>query len=148
MMLLNEWQYQQYTNLLAVIKDVHGQRADDLCWMDIDRIFTAAGLPVPDRSVGDKDAMLKNCERFVRDHCVGKVSWRSYAELEAENRRLRVAGATLLDEWRCGEEAMIYERGGRSELKELEREYAERKQFWEGKGDADHTQGEAEPAAD
>jgi hypothetical protein len=91
MMLLNEWQYQQYTNLLAVIKDVHGQRADDLCWMDIDRIFTAAGLPVPDRSVGDKDAMLKNCERFVRDHCIGKVSWQSYADLEAERNTYRDA---------------------------------------------------------
>lgn len=76
--------------LLETIRDVHSQHADDLCFMDIDRIFAAAGLPVPDRSVGDKKAMLKNCERFIRVMCQGG-RWRSYAELEAEVARLTAA---------------------------------------------------------
>lgn len=69
--------------LLAVIRDVHSQHADDLCWMDIDRIFAAAGLPVPDRRVGGKAAMLKNCERFIDGLCQGG-GWKSYRELEAQ----------------------------------------------------------------
>lgn len=75
-------------NLLAVIKDVHAQHADDLCWMDIDRIFAAAGLPVPDRRVGNKEAMKRNCDRFIDVMCRDGV-WKSYAELEQENFNLR-----------------------------------------------------------
>lgn len=74
--------------LLSVIKDVHGQYADDLCWLDIDRIFTAACLPVPDRKVGDKAAMKRNCERFIDEMCKGG-SWKSYAELEEEIKNLK-----------------------------------------------------------
>lgn len=67
--------------LLRVVREVHAERVDDLCWMDIDRIFAAAGLPVPDRSVGDKAAMLSNCSRFIDTMCQGG-RWRSYRELE------------------------------------------------------------------
>ena len=74
--------------LMNVIRDVHAQHADDLCWMDIDKIFAAAGLPVPDRSVGDQAAMLSNCHRFVYGMCKGG-KWRSYDELEKENNWLR-----------------------------------------------------------
>lgn len=73
--------------LLAVIHEVHGQHGDDLCWLDIDRIFAAAGLPVPDRRVGDQEAMLRNCRRFVTTMCQGG-GWKSYEELEAEVKRL------------------------------------------------------------
>ena len=80
--------------LLAVIREVHGQYADDLCWMDIDKIFFAAGLPVPDRSVGDKAAMLSNCKRFIEAMCQdGK--WQSYKELESERDRLAAENAAL-----------------------------------------------------
>lgn len=72
-----------YNELLKVIKQVHAQHADDLCWMDIDLIFKAAGLPVPDRSVGDPKAMLKNCDRYVNGMCKGGT-WKSYAQLEKE----------------------------------------------------------------
>lgn len=75
-------------NLLSVIRKVHSQHADDLCWMDIDLIFKAAGMPVPDRKVGDKEAMKRNCARFVDTMCAGG-DWKSYAELEEENRQLR-----------------------------------------------------------
>jgi hypothetical protein len=74
-------------NLLKVIADVHSQHADDLCWMDIDKIFVAAGLPVPDRRVGDKKAMKANCSRFIDVMCAdGK--WKPYAQLEAEHAAL------------------------------------------------------------
>jgi hypothetical protein len=69
--------------LMAVIKDVHSQYADDVCWMDIDKIFEAAGLPVPDRRVGDKEAMKRNCAVFVDTMCQGGA-WKSYRELEDE----------------------------------------------------------------
>lgn len=71
-----------------VIDKVHQQHADDLCWMTIDEIFKVAGLPVPDRNVGDKKAMLANCSRFIDQMC-SEGGWLSYAELEAENSRLK-----------------------------------------------------------
>ena len=80
--------------LLAVIREVHGQYADDLCWMDIDKIFAAAGLPVPDRRVGDKAAMLANCSRFIEAMCQGG-KWPSYKELESERDRLAAENAEL-----------------------------------------------------
>lgn len=78
-------------NLLAVIREVQGQRADDTCWLDIDRVFQAAGLPVPDRRVGDKAAMLNNCARYLEVLCEDG-GWKSYAELEEE---LRQAGEEI-----------------------------------------------------
>ena len=86
----------QIDALLAVIRDVHTQHADDLCWLDIDRIFLAAGLPVPDRTVGDKCAMLKNCERFIQTMCAGG-KWQSYAELEAERDEYRRRWLSLIE---------------------------------------------------
>ena len=67
--------------LQRVVKEVHAARGDDNCWMDIDLIFKAAGLPVPDRTVGDKGAMLSNCRRFILSMCSGG-EWRTYVELE------------------------------------------------------------------
>lgn len=72
-----------------VVKQVHAEHADDLCWMDIDRIFAAAGLPVPDRKVGCKFSMVKNCVRFVGEMCQEGGGWKSYAELEAEIEQLK-----------------------------------------------------------
>lgn len=70
-------------DLLDVIKGVHRQHADDLCWMpaDVNRIFEAAGLPKQDLRVGDRAAMLRNCERYVA--CLEEGGpWKSYQELE------------------------------------------------------------------
>lgn len=89
--------FQQISNLIQVIKDVHKQHADDVCWMDIDRIFVAAGLPVPDRKVGDQEAMLKNCARFIPIMCQGG-KWKSYVELEEEIEQLRNHVQCLLEE--------------------------------------------------
>lgn len=74
--------------LYEVVKQVHRQHADDLCWMDIDLIFVAAKLPVPDRKVGNKEAMKQNCHRFIDVMCSGG-KWKSYANLEAEIKRLQ-----------------------------------------------------------
>ena len=74
---------ERYVELFALIKDCHKQHADDLCWQEIDRIFIAVGLPVPDRKVGDIDAMYKNCWRFLKTQCSGGA-WKSYVELEKE----------------------------------------------------------------
>lgn len=78
--------------VLAVVRAVHAEFGDDVCWMAIDRIFVAAGLPVPDRAVGDKFAMLKNCTRFIDTKCAGG-QWESYADVLAERDALRALHA-------------------------------------------------------
>lgn len=88
----------RFIALRDVIFDVHEQHGDDLCFMSIDRIFAAVGLPVPDRKVGDKAAMLANCRRYIDVMCQGG-QWKSYAELEEENIRLQ----GRLDMLRLGE---------------------------------------------
>lgn len=50
--------------------------------MDIDLIFKAAGLCVPDRKVGDKEAMKANCARYIDTMC-GGGDWPTYQELTA-----------------------------------------------------------------
>lgn len=80
-----------------VIRDVHSQRADDCCWLDIDRIFKAIGLPVPDRRVGDKAAMLQNCARYLDVMCQGG-EWRSYAELEEDLERAKLRFALMTED--------------------------------------------------
>src|SRR6266850_414188 len=73
----------QYTKIMDSILEVHKAQGDDNCWMDIDKIFKAAGLPVPDRTVGDKKAMHDNCARFIETMCAGG-EWKSYAALLRE----------------------------------------------------------------
>lgn len=68
--------------LLAAIRVHYFQHADDRCWMDDDVLYEAAGLPPVDRHVGDKDAMLANCKRFIERRCEGG-KWPSYADLES-----------------------------------------------------------------
>ncbi len=81
-----------YIRLLDTIREVHSEHGDDLCWMpaDVNKIFVAAGLPPQDLRVGDKAAMLKNCERYVATLKEGGL-WPTYAELEAELAALKAA---------------------------------------------------------
>jgi hypothetical protein len=74
--------------LHKAIAEHHGQRADDRCWLDNDRLYAAAGLPPADVRVGDQEAMLANCRRYIQ-RCTEGGGWPSYAELEAEIARLR-----------------------------------------------------------
>jgi len=73
----------------AAIARHHAQHADDLCWLDDDDLYAAAGLPPKNLCVGDPKAMLRNCKRFIRQRCMAGGDWKSYAELEAENAKLR-----------------------------------------------------------
>ncbi len=70
------------------IRQHHAYHADDRCIEDDDALYAAAGLPPCDRRVGDKAAMLRNCERFVTQRCEGGGPWRTYEELEKDNARL------------------------------------------------------------
>lgn len=82
--------------LAAAIREHHNQRADDRCWLDDRKLYEAAGLPTEKYDqVGSPSEMLKNCERFVTYRCSGGGDWKSYAELEAENARLRQELADL-----------------------------------------------------
>lgn len=75
--------------LEAAIAKHHAQHADDMCWLDDMELYEAAGLSPKDNSVGDPCAMLENCKRFIEQRCKPGGGWKSYAELEAENERLR-----------------------------------------------------------
>lgn len=67
----------------------HAQVGDDNCWMDITKVYEAAGLPPKDKSVGNPAAMLLNCEHYLNHVCTGGGPWISYRELLEENRRLK-----------------------------------------------------------
>lgn len=66
------------------IRKHRSQKADDRCIFDDDELYEVLGDGIKcDRQIGDKAAMLKNCERFINQRCeAGK--WPSYAELEKE----------------------------------------------------------------
>lgn len=74
--------------VMLAIHNAHSQIGDDNCWMDIDKIFIAAGLSVPNRTVGNKDHMLRNCSTYIDTMCNGG-EWKSYQELLSENAHLK-----------------------------------------------------------
>jgi hypothetical protein len=64
------------------IKTHRSQKADDRCIEDDDALYAALGDGVKcDRRVGDKEAMLANCKRFIERRCEGGW-WPSYVQLE------------------------------------------------------------------
>jgi hypothetical protein len=68
--------------LEAAIREHRGQKADDRCVEDDDRLYVALGDGIRcDRRVGDRAAMLRNCERFIANRCEGG-HWPTYAQLE------------------------------------------------------------------
>ncbi len=74
--------------LRAAIREHRGQRADDRCIEDDDRLYAALGDGVKcDRRVGDKVEMLANCARFIDRRCEGG-GWPSYRAIAEENERL------------------------------------------------------------
>lgn len=75
--------------LRDAIETHRAQKADDRCIEDDDRLYEALGDGIKcDRRVGDKAAMLRNCERFIDRRCVAG-HWPTYVELEQEIERLR-----------------------------------------------------------
>ncbi len=83
------------TKLEELVREIHAEHVrgtDDTCWLDIDRVFEAAGLSKPERPVGDIPAMLRNCDRFVNQLCtVGRGNWPSYVDLEKRIKELEAA---------------------------------------------------------
>jgi hypothetical protein len=83
--------------VLEEIVKLHRRHADDMCWMpkDLEPLWEAAELPKPDLKVGDRFAMLKNCVRYVE--CLEDGGcWRTYEELEADNKEMRLTIDKLL----------------------------------------------------
>lgn len=79
------------TRLEDAIKTHRTQKADDRCIEDDDRLYEALGDGIKcDRRVGDKGAMLANCERFIAHRCESG-GWLSYVELEQKITRLEDA---------------------------------------------------------
>lgn len=83
--------------LESAIATHHAQHADDLCWQDDAKLYEAAGLPPRQPTVGDPEAMLANCKRFIAQRCIAGGPWVSYAELERERDHWRNL-ATMTDE--------------------------------------------------
>lgn len=108
---------EQCDKLFAAIQKHYAQKADDRCWLDDVELYKAAGLPTGDYDkVGSPSEMLKNCERFVTLRCSGGGPWKSYAELEAENERLKQMvleryGANVVAHWRDKMATEMHRRG-------------------------------------
>lgn len=64
-------------------------RADDRCWLDDQELYKVLGDGnLGDFHVGDKQAMLRNCERFLESRCM-EGRWKSYEQMERERNHYR-----------------------------------------------------------
>jgi hypothetical protein len=71
------------------------QHGDDRCWLDDQVLYAALGDgDLGDNTVGDKQAMLKNCERYLEVRCKGG-NWPTYAELEERVKKAESALAKI-----------------------------------------------------
>lgn len=74
--------------LQDAIRKHRRQRSDDRCWADDEELYAVLeDGDLGDNRVGDKAAMLKNCERYLQNRCEGG-GWPTYAELEAKVKDL------------------------------------------------------------
>lgn len=90
-------QCKRIEELENAIRNHRDQKADDRCWLDDQELYKVLNDGyLGDNTVGDKKAMLKNCERYLENRC-SYGNWRTYAELEAENNRLREENERLHD---------------------------------------------------
>lgn len=95
------------------IRTHRSQKADDRCIEDDDRLYAVLQDGVTcDRHVGDKAAMLHNCARFIQNRCEAG-QWLTYAELEAELKRVKDACRVLAN----------HSVGGLVALKDLDEAY-------------------------
>jgi hypothetical protein len=81
---------ERLANRVEVLEDAirahRGQRADDRCIEDDDRLYEALGDGVKcDRRVGNKEEMLRNCARFIENRCE-EGHWSSYEDLRCDLR--------------------------------------------------------------
>ena len=81
---------------IEAVLEHYSQKADDLCWLDDNKLYDAFDLPPRYPEIGDPDAMLKNCQRFISQRCLAGGNWKSYAELEQEIKNWEAAYSSLL----------------------------------------------------
>jgi hypothetical protein len=87
-------------DLEAAIKTHRMQKADDRCIEDDDRLYEALGDGIKcDRRVGNLQAMLENCKRFIKNRCEAGGPWNSYAELEKDYQQALNGLKHLGEEW-------------------------------------------------
>jgi hypothetical protein len=78
--------------LEAAIRQHRDQKGDDRCWFDDQELYAVLkDGNLGDNTVGDKEAMLKNCQRYVTHRCEGGGDWKTYEQLEQENKYLNTA---------------------------------------------------------
>lgn len=76
--------------LADAIKKHRAQKADDRCIFDDDVLYDALGDGIKcDRRVGSQEAMLQNCERFIKCR-TEQGHWPTYVELETERDTLKL----------------------------------------------------------
>lgn len=71
------------------------QKADDLCIEDDEKLHALVGMK-RDTRVGDKEAMLRNCARFIEKRCTGG-GWPTYAQLEFVLKATRLDVGRIID---------------------------------------------------
>lgn len=75
---------EENTRLRSAIAEHRGQKADDRCIEDDDRLYEALQDGIKcDRRVGSKEDMLAHCARFIERRCEGGGHL-SYFELERQ----------------------------------------------------------------
>ena len=88
--------HEELERLRAAIRKHRAQKADDRCVEDDDELYAALGDGILcDRRVGDKEAMLRNCARFIERRTTGG-GWPTYAEIEARLALLERHVRTLI----------------------------------------------------
>jgi hypothetical protein len=85
-----DWCNERISHLETAITSHRDQKADDRCWLDDSTLYAVLNDGnLGDHRIGDSEAMLANCQRFIKNRCEGGGPWKSYAELEADNIKLR-----------------------------------------------------------
>ncbi len=91
------------------IREHRRQKADDRCIEDDDKLYSILRDGVKcDRNVGSKFEMARNCLRFIENRCQEGGLWKSYVELEKENREMRAAGRLVINELRLSQNYSNY----------------------------------------
>lgn len=85
--------------LEAAIRTHRDTKADDRCIEDDDTLYAVLGDGIKcDRRVGDKDAMLENCKRYISQRCEGGGPWITYAQMKDERDEATKQLAVVNDE--------------------------------------------------
>ena len=87
---IKRWAVYKLLELRAAIRTHRDERGDDRCWIDDQTLYAILGDGnLGDNTVGDPEAMRKNCDRFIANRCQAGGGWKSYKELEDEIAELK-----------------------------------------------------------